>query len=84
MNPMGPMLGDRYYNMKEMENSHLYPKLDYLPVIGPDVVLRKGMTFAFEPNCHIGHHRINIGGTVLVTENGAEELNNLANFMQRV
>jgi Xaa-Pro aminopeptidase len=84
MNPMGPMLGDRYYNMQYMQNSGRYPTMDYLPVIGGDMVLKPGMTFAFEPNCHIGHNRINIGGTVLVTENGAEELNHLANWMQRV
>jgi Xaa-Pro aminopeptidase len=84
MNPMGPMLGDRYYNMHHMENAARYPKMDFLPIIGGDIVIQPGMTFAFEPNCHLGHHRINIGGTVLVTKSGCEELNTLANHMQRV
>jgi Xaa-Pro aminopeptidase len=84
LNPMGPMMGDRYLNMHNMVNSNRYPKMDFLPASGGDMVLKPGMTFAFEPNCHIGHHRMNIGGTVLVTESGAEELNQLANYMQRV
>lgn len=37
--------------------------------------LRPGMTFAFEPNAHIGRRRVNVGGTVVVTQHGAEELN---------
>ncbi|MBI3373725.1 MAG: M24 family metallopeptidase [Betaproteobacteria bacterium] len=38
-------------------------------------VLEPGMVFAFEPNACLGEHRVNIGGTVLVTEIGCEELN---------
>jgi Xaa-Pro dipeptidase len=40
-------------------------------------VLKPGMVFAFEPNACLGHHRVNIGGTVIVTESGCEELNDL-------
>lgn len=40
-----------------------------------DAVLQEGMVFAFEPNACIGRHRVNIGGTVVVTESGSEELN---------
>jgi Xaa-Pro aminopeptidase len=40
-------------------------------------VLAPGMVFAFEPNACIGHHRVNIGGTVIVTATGCEELNHL-------
>ena len=56
------------------------PKLG-VPHMGvPSAPLRKatleaGMVFAFEPNACIGRHRVNIGGTVVVTENGCEELN---------
>ena len=49
-----------------------------------EVELRPGMAFAFEPNCHLGKRRINIGGTVVVTESGAEELNTLPNYLHRV
>jgi Xaa-Pro dipeptidase len=40
-------------------------------------VLQPGMVFAFEPNACIGHHRVNIGGTVIVTASGCEELNHI-------
>ena len=40
-------------------------------------VLQPGMVFAFEPNACIGSHRVNIGGTVIVTANGCEELNHI-------
>ena len=36
-----------------------------------------GMVFAFEPNACIGNHRVNIGGTVIVTSTGCEELNHI-------
>ncbi len=42
-----------------------------------DIVLQPGMVFAFEPNACIGTHRVNIGGTVIVTANGCEELNQI-------
>lgn len=44
-------------------------------------VLKPGMVFAFEPNACLSpggvHHRVNIGGTVIVTENGCEPLNRI-------
>jgi Xaa-Pro aminopeptidase len=40
-------------------------------------VLEPGMVFAFEPNACIDNHRVNIGGTVLVTATGCEELNHI-------
>jgi len=40
-------------------------------------VLQPGMVFAFEPNACIGNHRVNIGGTVIVTPSGCEELNHI-------
>ena len=42
-----------------------------------EAVLEPGMVFAFEPNACIGRHRINIGGTVIVTATGCEELNHI-------
>jgi len=38
-------------------------------------VMKPGMVLAFEPNACLDHHRVNLGGTVLVTESGCEELN---------
>ncbi|HTQ22815.1 hypothetical protein [Mycobacterium sp.] len=33
------------------------------------------MTFAFEPSCGFGRHLVTVGGTVIVGEDGPEELN---------
>ena len=54
------------------------------PVGGEDLVVKPGMVFAFEPNACRGKHRVNIGGTVVVTEDGVEELNKLPTEMQAV
>jgi Xaa-Pro aminopeptidase len=57
-------------------------KLD-VRFVGPNAVraraavLEPGMVFAFEPNACLGHHRVNIGGTVIVTASGCEELNHI-------
>ncbi len=40
-------------------------------------VLKPGMVLAFEPNACLERHRVNIGGTVIVTEKGCEELNTI-------
>lgn len=42
-----------------------------------NAVLEPGMVFAFEPNACLDRHRVNIGGTVIVTANGCEELNHI-------
>lgn len=42
-----------------------------------DFVIEPGIAFAFEPNACLDRARVSIGGTVLVTESGVEELNSL-------
>ena len=42
-----------------------------------EAVMKPGMVLAFEPNACLDRHRVNIGGTVLVTESGCEELNRI-------
>jgi Xaa-Pro aminopeptidase len=49
-----------------------------------DLVLRPGMSLELEPNACIGLRRVNIGGGVLVTEDGYEELNSLPTRVQHV
>jgi Xaa-Pro aminopeptidase len=39
--------------------------------------IEAGMVFAFEPNACLGEHRVNIGGTVIVTASGCEALNDV-------
>jgi Xaa-Pro aminopeptidase len=40
-------------------------------------VIEPGRVFAFEPNACLGEHRVNIGGTVVVTAGGCEALNEI-------
>lgn len=61
--------------------SELFKRVDQLPGTGLDVVLEPGMTLAFEPNAAFGRQQVNIGGNVLVTEDGYEELNSIPNNM---
>lgn len=47
----------------------------------PDLVIQEGMTFEFEPNSCYGQTYVDIGGSVLVTKNGCEELNKIPTRM---
>ncbi|MFC1992175.1 M24 family metallopeptidase [Chloroflexota bacterium] len=49
-----------------------------------DNILKPGMVFEFEPTACIGNHRVNVGGTVIVTETGNEELNEMGTRMRIV
>ncbi|MFC1991961.1 M24 family metallopeptidase, partial [Chloroflexota bacterium] len=49
-----------------------------------DTILKPGMVFEVEPRGGIGRHWVNIGGTVIVTEKGNEELNKIGTKMQIV
>ncbi|WP_432832854.1 M24 family metallopeptidase [Dactylosporangium sp. CA-092794] len=44
-------------------------------LISGDLQLQPGMTFALEPHCILGHRRVSLGGTVIVGEDDAIELN---------
>jgi len=44
-----------------------------------DFEIRPGIAFAFEPNAVRDGERVCIGGTVLITEDGVEELNSISN-----
>ena len=47
-----------------------------------DLVIKPGMIFELEPNAASERHRVSIGGTVVVTKDGVEELNHLSIQMQ--
>jgi Xaa-Pro aminopeptidase len=49
-----------------------------------DLVLKPSMIFEVQPNICRDHRRVNIGGTVIVTEDGVEELNKPASEMRVV
>jgi len=52
--------------------------------VGGKLELKPGMTIELEPNAHLGRHRVNIGGLVVVTKTGAEELHKIPTNLQRV
>ncbi len=52
------------------------------PVSRGGLIIKPGMVFELEPNACKGRYRVNIGGTVVVRENGAEELNKLPTEMR--
>ncbi|MDQ0394841.1 M24 family metallopeptidase [Labrys monachus] len=64
--------GERLADLPEMAH---YGKVLPFPSMGTDRVLEAGTVFALEPNCGIGRRMINLGGTVIVGENGGIELN---------
>jgi Xaa-Pro aminopeptidase len=74
---MNPMLcisatGVRIESMPGVE---AYRQVGTSRIRGGEVVLQPGMVFEFEPNACIERHRVNIGGTAIVTENEPEVLN---------
>jgi Xaa-Pro aminopeptidase len=60
--------------LPEASDYHLRAEI---PPILHELELKEGMTFAFEPNCAFGRRVANLGGTVVVGEAGAIELNPL-------
>lgn len=54
-----------------------FRRVDELPGTGLDVILQPGMAIQLEPNAAFGRQQVNIGGNVIVTETGCEELNSL-------
>ncbi|MGQ4618827.1 M24 family metallopeptidase [Nocardia sp. R7R-8] len=54
-----------------------FKQVDELPGTDLDVVLEAGMTIQLEPDAVFGRHQVNIGGNVIVTDSGYEELNQL-------
>ncbi|MGD8377655.1 MAG: M24 family metallopeptidase [Acidobacteriota bacterium] len=54
-----------------------------IPMFGEEVELQTGMTFSFEPSCLLGRRFVNLGGTVVVGDDGAIELNEIATRLMR-
>lgn len=62
-------------NSLHVKGIEQYPGSPETPTMPADLVLAKGMTFAFEPSCGFERHLVTVGGTVIVGNDGAEELN---------
>ncbi|MBI4322437.1 MAG: aminopeptidase P family protein [Chloroflexi bacterium] len=86
---MAPMLavGGRGVGLEQLPGIERYKGLQSLSItrhtLG-DTVVQPNTIYELEPNVCRGKHRVNIGGAVLVTEEGAEELNELPNEMRVV
>lgn len=87
LNPAG-WIGQTSINMEQLEGTQegrIEGKASKRKIVsGGELVIRPGMTFAFEPNACIGTHRVNIGGALIVTETGCAELNLLPTRVQHV
>lgn len=74
---LGPhfLAGRTEVNRDQLQLNVRYAGGNAAPARG--AVLQPGMIFAFEPNACLDNHRVNIGGTVVVTATGCEELNQI-------
>lgn len=54
------------------------------PAGGANLELVPGMVYAIQPNTVFGRRRVNIGGTVIVNDDGIEELNVIPNDLVRI
>jgi len=74
INPYGPVSGWGA-GLRAQPYAEDYGLISDIPTVGSELPLLPGMSFVFEPNCVIGHHTINIGGTVIVGDDEPIELN---------
>jgi Xaa-Pro dipeptidase len=77
LNPQLAASGSTQVRIEQMPGIEDYKGIKSNPSRGGDLVLKPGMVFELEPNACIGKHRVNMGGTVLITATGPEELNKL-------
>ena len=76
MNPM-VCIGPTGVRMQSLPGVEAYGQVGPGRIRGGNVVLEPGTVFELEANACIQRHRVNIGGTVIVTEGGNEPLNEL-------
>jgi Xaa-Pro aminopeptidase len=81
MNPM-VCIGPTGVGIESLPGVEAYRQVGTSRIRGADIVLEPGMVFELEPNACIKRHRVNIGGTVIVTERVAEPLNQLSTEMR--
>ncbi len=81
MNPL-VLCSDMQTRVEEIpELSRYHPEKYVTPQFARDYVLQPGLMLELEPNAVRDNQRVNLGGTVLVTENGVEELNSLSTHL---
>ncbi|MEY1389818.1 M24 family metallopeptidase [Providencia stuartii] len=83
INPYGPIGFGTALGIESLPIAQKYRQLERLPNPGRELVLKAGMTFAFEPNCAFGYHLCNLGGTVVVGKEKGIELNKNSTYLMR-
>lgn len=83
MNPMGPLCSFGA-GFARLPGSRRYGRSGEVPTFGEQVLLRPGMTFSVEPSCMLGRRCVNLGGTVVVGEKAALEINRVGTRMMHV
>jgi hypothetical protein len=73
INPYGPVSGWGA-GLRAQPYAKEYGLISDVPTVGSELPLLAGMSFVFEPNCVIGQHTINIGGTMIVGDDEPIEL----------
>ena len=68
--------------MEKLPGIERYQWKGPLPDVRPDDLIQPNTVWELEPNACLGKHRVNIGGTVVVTAEGVESLNELPTAMQ--
>ncbi|MDT7049832.1 M24 family metallopeptidase [Providencia stuartii] len=83
INPYGLIDFGTAPGIESLPIAQKYRQLERLPNPGRELVLKAGMTFAFEPNCAFGYHLCNLGGTVVVGKEKGIELNKNSTYLMR-
>lgn len=83
INPYGPIGFGTAPGIEVLPLAQKYGHVSRLPNPGRELVLKAGMTFAFEPNCAFDYHLCNLGGTVIVGKDKGIELNNNSTHLMR-
>lgn len=88
--PMVQTVSPVIFNSATRLNPEVDPALGHLPKLPSgmpldgDFEITEGVAFAFEPNALRGGKRVCVGGTVLLTGHGIEELNTIPNQLNVV
>ena len=82
INPFGLICGFGE-GFARVAGAERYAMAAEVPMFGGEVEMQAGMTFSCEPSCLLGRRFVNLGGTVVVGEEGGIELNELSTRMLR-
>jgi Xaa-Pro dipeptidase len=82
INPFGLICGFGE-GFSKLRGADRYALAGQVPMFGSEVEMRPGMTFSFEPSCLLGRRFVNLGGTVVVGDQGAIELNDISTRLMR-